>query len=94
MSYKIIPYAGNEVDASYPVNQEGKGEDVSLDDGVGTEVGEGTRVGLFGRKVGETGGKLFGKGDVTRFTGCEGMYTGFVEYTRLGQIFEANSNGP
>ena len=46
-------------------------------------------MGLFGRKVGETGGKLFGKGDVTRFTGCEGMYTACVEYTRLGQIFQS-----
>ena len=46
-------------------------------------------MGLFGRKVGETGGKLFGKGDVTRLTGCEGMYTACVEYTRLGQIFQS-----
>ena len=30
-----------------------------------------------------TGGKLFGKGDVTRLTGCEGMYTACVEYTFL-----------
>ena len=68
MSHQVILCAGKEVDASYPVNQAGKDEDASLDDRGGTEVGEGTRMGLFGRKVGETGGKLFGKGDATRFT--------------------------
>ena len=65
-----------------------------LDEVAGTGVGEGTRMGLFGRKVGETGGKLFGKGGATRFTGCGGMYTACVEYTRLRQSFKANSNGP
>ena len=49
---------------------------MSREDGGGTEAMEGVRLGLYGRGVGVTGGKLFGKGDVPKSTAHNGMYKG------------------
>ena len=58
---------------------------MSREDGDGTEAVEGVRLGLFGRGVGATGGKLFGKGEVPKSTAHNGMYKGLRIILGLGE---------